>query len=420
MRRLTLILPVLALLLSSAPVAAETGISVIASGVQVNFPGQAAFTLEAESSAEIVDVRLHYKVQKMNYAEVVSEGWAEFTPGKKVRASWLWDMRRGSLPPGAQVTYWWLIDDAGGNRLETSPQVMSFDDGRFAWRSLSMVTPGNGELTLFWYQGSDSFAQELLGACEEGLARLIEDTGAQPERPIRVYVYASAGDLHGGMIFPQEWTGGVAFTEFSTIAIGISPSRLAWGKRALVHELTHLVVHQVTFSPYGQLPTWLDEGLAMYNEGALESHFESRLQKAIRDGTLISVRSLCSPFSADSDTAYLSYAQSYSLAEYLLDSYGQDRMLELLTLFKEGSTYDAALYEVYGFSIEGLDAGWRASLTPGGFSASSLPAGVSRQVWRAHPLLVVLLATLFLSGVLALARRMRRNAPGAPAGEDEL
>ena len=421
MRHLALLGLILLLLLSSAPVAAENGIAVIASGVEVDFPGRALFTLEAESNAEIVSARLHYTVHKMNYAEVVSEGWAEFAPGKKIKASWLWDMRKGSLPPGAEVTYWWVVDDVAGNRLETSPGVMRFHDDRFVWRSLSIATPGDGELTLFWYQGGDSFAQELLSVCEEGLERLIAETGAYPERPIEVYVYASAGDLHGGMIFPQEWTGGVAFTEFSTIAIGISPSRLAWGKRALVHELTHLVVHQVTFSPYGQLPTWLDEGLAMYNEGELESHFESRLQRAIREGTLISVRSLCSPFSADSDTAYLSYAQSYSLVEYLLDSYGQDRMLELLSLFKEGSTYDAALYEVYGFDIDSLDAQWRAGLTSRSFAASSLPAAVPRQgVWGAHPLLVVLLATLFLWAALALRRRMRRSAPGTSVGEDEL
>ena len=165
------------------------------------------------------------------------------------------------------------------------------------------------------------------------------------------------------MIFPQEWTGGVAFTAFSTIAIGISPSELDWGKRALVHELTHLVVHQAAFSPYGQLPLWLDEGLAMYNEGELDPVLRSYLEEAILEDELISVRSLCSPFSAYSEKASLSYAQSYSLVEYLLDNYGQDSMLDLLTIFKQGSTYDEALTEVYGFDIDGLDAGWRATLT---------------------------------------------------------
>ena len=415
MRRIALIASVLLLLLSPSAVAAEAGIAVIASGVEIDFPSQAVFTLEAESYVDIVDIRLYYQVDKMNYAEVVSEGWADFTRANKTEASWIWDMRIAGLPPGAEVTYWWMIEDAGGNKLETSSEIMRFDDERYLWRSLTSNTPGGSGLTLFWYQGGDAFAQELLDACGEGLDTLTRDIGTYPERPIKIYVYASSSDLLGAMIFPYEWTGGVAFTEFSTIAIGIGPSSLDWGKRALVHELTHLVVHQATFSPYGQLPTWLDEGLAMYSEGELESHFRSRLQTAIREDNLISVRSLCSAFSAQTEEAHLSYAQSFSLVEYLLDNYGQDKMLDLLTLFKEGATYDEALSEVYDFDIDGLDARWRATLAN---------QGVSAQEVGPHPALIVVLAALaavlVLWGALALKKRVRQGVPGRRTEEGKL
>jgi hypothetical protein len=314
------------------------------------------FTVEAESSADIIDVRLCYQVDKMNYAEIVSEGWADFTPASRITANWVWDMRNASLPPGAEVTYWWVIKDAAGNKLETSPEVMHFHDNRYPWQSLTRTVPQGIELTLFWYEGSDSFARELMDICQEGLARLTQDIGTYPERPIKIYIYASTSDLRGAMIFPREWTGGVAFTEFSTIAIGIPPGQLDWGRRALVHELAHLVVHQATFSPYGRLPLWLDEGLATYSEGELDPVLRSYLDRAILEDKLISVRSLCSPFSAEPEKARLSYAQSYSLVKYLLDRYGQDKMLDLLTLLKEGNTYDEALIRVYDFDIEGLDA----------------------------------------------------------------
>ena len=226
-------------------------------------------------------------------------------------------------------------------------------------------------------------------------------------KPIRIYIYASAGDLQGAMIFPREWTGGVAFTEFGTIAIGISPNQLDWGKKALVHELTHLVVHQATFSPYGELPTWLDEGLAMYNEGELDPYFRAYLGKAISEGKLISVRSLCSPFSAEPEKAYLSYAQSYSLVEYLLRNYGENKMLNLLTLFKEGDTYDGALTQVYGFDIDGLDSHWRETLIA--------PTVQAERVWL-HPALIAVLsalaASLALWGALALEEWTWRRSSG--------
>jgi len=405
-KRVALITSALLLLLSPSLVAAGDDIVVTASDVEVNFPSQAVFTLEAESYIDIVDVRLYYQVDKMNYVEVVSEGWADFTPASMIEANWVWDMRNASLPPGAEVTYWWMIEDADGNRFETSPEIMHFDDDRYLWQSLTSTVPQGGELTLFWYEGGDSFARELMDACEEGLARLTQDIGTYPERPIKIYIYASTSDLQGAMIFPQEWSGGVAFTAFSTIAIGIPPSELDWGKRALLHELTHLVVHQATFSPYGQLPLWLDEGLAMYNEGELDPVLRSYLEEAISEDELISVRSLCSPFSAETEKALLSYAQSYSLVEYLLDNYGQDSMLDLLTILKQGSTYDEALIEVYGFDIDGLDALWRGTLASHtAIVVSRIPEQSEGTAWQSHPALIAVLAALATALALWIWRR---------------
>jgi hypothetical protein len=401
---------ILGLLLLSSPslVRAETGITVITSDVDVDFPSQAVFTIEAESTVDIVDARLYYQVDRMNYADVVSEGWADFAPANRIEASWVWDMANASLPPGAEVTYWWMIEDDDGNRVETSPEIMHFDDDRFTWRSLTNGAGEGGSITLYWYNGSDSFAQELMDTCEEGLAGLAQDIGTYPEKPIKIHVYQSTTDLRGAMVFSQEWTGGLAFIDFGIIAISISPSQLEWGKGALLHELTHLVVHQATFSPYGQLPLWLDEGLATNSEGELDSDLQASLNRAISEGTLISVRSLCSPFSAYIDKARLSYAESYSLVTYLLDNYGQDKMLDLLTTLKQGSTYDEALTEVYGFDIEGLDAGWRATLTS--------PVALTRHGESGSVrvgMLVALGAGLVVWGALALKRRTRRRPSGA-------
>ncbi len=396
-KRIGLVVLALLLLLVFSPVKAESDISVLDSSVTMDFPYSLAFNLEVEGNADIVDARLHYQVDRMNYARVVSEGWAEFTPATRVETSWVWDMRKASLPPGAKVTYWWTIKDADGDEFQTSSAVVYFKDDRYQWQNLT-----DGEITIFWYEGDNSFASELMNACQEGLARLTQEFGAYLERPINIHVYASSQELQGAMIFPQEWTGGVAFTEFGIIAIGISPDSIGWGKEALVHELTHLVVHQLVFSPYGSLPVWLDEGLAMYNEGELSLQLRSRLEEAVSEGTLLSVRSLCSPFSADPEKAYLSYAESYSLVEYLLDNYNGDNMLDLLTLIKQGSTYDEALTEAYGFDIDGLDTRWRESLvTSPVIAVSQSPEPFaschSERSEESHPASIAGLSTLTVS-----------------------
>jgi len=342
-----------------SPVKAQTEIVVPEESARAVFPSLLDFNLSIESEVNITDVRLHYIVDQECFALVTSEVNIDFTPDTSVTASWTWDMRKtGGLPSGPVVEYWWTITDASGNSYKTTSQQISFDDNRYPWQIIT-----EGSITLYWYYGDDSFAQELMQTCQQALVKLAEDTGAHLEKPVRVYIYASAYDLRGAMIFPQEWAGGVAYTGHGVVAIGISPGNIEWGKRAIVHELTHLVTHQMTSNPYNSLPTWLNEGISMYAEGELESIYHDYLEQAVAQKSLISVRSLSSPFSAYAGRSYLPYAQSYSLVEFLIHNYGQDKMFELLSTFKQGSSFDGALIKVSGFDMDELDTLWRDYVT---------------------------------------------------------
>ena len=347
-------------LITPGAVQAEGDLTVTGSFARVNFPASISFSISAVSNVDITDIRLCFTIERMEYARVVSEIYVGFTPDTSVSTQWVMDMRKtGGVPPGASLHYWWVVTDADGDEARTMPEHIVIDDNRYDWRQ---ITEGN--VTIFWYKGDNAFATELMEATQLALTRLEENTGAVLEEPIRFYVYASSSDLQGAMIFPQEWTGGVAYTRYGVIAIGISPDEddVEWGKRVISHELTHLVIHQVVFNPYNDLPTWLDEGLAMISEGELTYNFTNAFARAWNENRVISVRSLASPFSAYADESLLAYAESYLLVEYLIENYGRDKMFELLNTFKEGSGYDEALDKVYGFDMDGLNTLWRASL----------------------------------------------------------
>jgi hypothetical protein len=340
-----------------SPVSVASGIS-LSSSVQVSFPTSMTFKVKAQSDANIVKLRLHYIVDRQNYASVVSEGWAQFSPAPSVDTQWLWDMRKSSLPPGTQVEYWWTAEDAVGKSSETNRTTVSFDDDRYKWESIT--TP---PVTLLWYNGNRSFADTLMTAAQQGLQRIEQDTGAIPQGSVRIYIYASTQDLQGAQLFAPQWEGGVTFEGFNVIAIGVSPSQLDFGKRAVPHELTHWIVGQLTFNNYGAgLPTWLDEGLATYGEGPVNPQYQAALAGAIKDNKLLSVRSLSSPFSAVAEEAYISYGESNSIVTFLIQKYGKDKMVQLLNVFHQGSGYDEALQQVYGFDQDGLDALWRQSI----------------------------------------------------------
>ncbi|HCP60214.1 MAG TPA: peptidase MA domain-containing protein, partial [Dehalococcoidia bacterium] len=263
---LALVLCLLLVLLGPGLAQAQGRLEVLESRTQMEFPSRLIFSLSVRSDVDISDIRLCYQIERVSFAEVTSEVYIEFVPASEVEVNWALEMVKiGGLPPGSGVEYWWLVKDSRGDKVETPPAQLRFDDLRYSWRNLT-----RGNVTVYWYEGGGAFGQEVMATAQQALAQLARDTGAELEKPVRLYVYADPGDLRGAMIYPQEWTGGVAFTRYGTIAIGISPSNIEWGRRAVAHELTHLVIHQMTLNPYSGLPAWLDEGLAMHTEGLLD------------------------------------------------------------------------------------------------------------------------------------------------------
>ena len=193
-----------------------------------------------------------------------------------------------------------------------------------------------------------------------GLANL--QLGRNLTAPIKVFVYKSAEDLRSAVIFPQAWTGGLAFTSHNILLITVDPAEFNTDISGMIHELAHLLVSELTFNCFGDLPTWLEEGLAMYAEGDLTDHQRVSLEDAIARDGLISLRSLNSSFPADHSGAHLSYVQSWSLVNYLITAYGWPKMQSLLDVFAEGATYEQAIKRVYRMDLDGLQAAWLQSL----------------------------------------------------------
>jgi len=337
---------------------AEETVSTV-SDHEVEFPDSLTFTLTAKDQANgtIEETLLQYRIEGVTDLKVTTMVPVAVEEGSEVVASWRWDMRKAPLPPGAEVSYRWVIENSAGGVVETDWQTVSFEDNRHSWDSV-----GVGNVTLFWYRGGQAFSRELIDAAAESLERLGEDSGSYLREPVEVYIYDGSKALREALIHQPEWVGGVAFTHFGIIAIGIAPEDLAWGKRVMTHELAHLVTYQMTSNPYNDIPTWLNEGISVYAEGEVDPLFKMVFEDAVSDDALISLRTLSSSFPAAADQARLSYAESRAVFEFLVDSYGTGNMTELLGVFKEGASYDGALEKVYGFDTDGLDDLWRASL----------------------------------------------------------
>lgn len=402
---LTLVLTAALTAVPATPTTAATEVTFLSIEAEASFPYSITFRLEAEAETGIADIDLQYAVGSTTLVPATCKVDADFVQDETVSASWTWNMlETGGLPPGTMVEYTWLIKDDNGHVSQSPSGSVWFHDLRYDW---NVVTEGN--VNIYWYDGDQEFAQGLMDTAHDALARLAEDVGVTLEQPATFYIYANSIDLQGALVYPQEWTGGVAFTGFGIIAIGISPGQTEWSERSIAHELGHLVVHQAVSGPFGELPTWLDEGLAQDAEGELRFDLSQRLDEGIAADSLFSVRSLCSSFPSDPNEAKLCYAQSYSLVQFLLDGYGRDKVLELLNVFKAGSTYDDALLQVYGFDLDGLNSQWRESV---GLPAEAPPKR-GDQGSGMSPLYIALIAVVSALGVVfvvLVVRLVRRSA----------
>jgi hypothetical protein len=341
-----------------APAAAQGAIRVLDQGVETAFRDHITFNISLESDSEITEVRLLYRVTGQL---ATARGDADFEPGTRVEASFTIDQKRDYLPPGTELEYWWQITNEAGDSLKTEPQHLLYMDERYDWQTLS-----SDRLTLYWYKGDRAFGEALFDQANKTLDQIENEAGVKVEVPVKIFIYGSFADLHAAIaVGSQEWTGGQAFTDQGVVVIGVSPDDLDYGLIATPHELTHLVIHQATDNPFGDIPRWLDEGLAVYMSGELDApwrDYRDTVARSARQGKLMTLQTLSSSFPADSEQAGLAYAESGVVVEFIIKHYGQEAMAHLLEIFSQGALYDDALEQALGVDTWGLDNAWRQSI----------------------------------------------------------
>ena len=336
----------------------EAEFEISRSRASMQLPDSIIFRLEGEGDRpiELVDVEFGTDAIFSCASSEYQSARTKTGGTKEVSVTKEWDMRRtGSIPPGATVWWRWRVVDDLGQEFLSPKEEVTYNDDRFDWHVHS-----SDNITFHWYAGGSGFGRRLAESVSDGLANL--QLGRDLTAPTQAFVYESSEDLRGAVLFSQAWTGGLAFTSHSILLIAVDPGEYETYVSGLIHELAHLLVNDLTFNCFGDLPTWLEEGLATYAEGELTDYQRATLEEAISDDDLISLRSLNSSFPVDHSGAYLSYAQSWSLVDYLIEEYGWSRMQRLLGVFSEGAAYERAIERVYRMDLDDLQTAWFQSL----------------------------------------------------------
>ena len=280
--------------------------------------------------------------------------------GGKLTAGHLWDIG-GALVPGAEIEYYWRITAGDGSIFATQPSRILYQDLSLPWKRA-----GEGVVEIMWYEGDDEFGQTALRAATGALARIRDNFEVELRRPTRIVLYADIDLMRsalGGGTSP--WVAGQALMPFNTIVLH-APVSTPELDVLIAHELTHIVVDQMTENPFNSPPAWIHEGLATYIESAGDPRFDydATVEQAVRDGSLISLRGLTSTFPASNARAILAYAESNSLMRFVIDKYGKDAVRRLLDSYRDGVTDDEAVRRTFNISLSELEALWLDHIDP--------------------------------------------------------
>ncbi len=179
------------------------------------------------------------------------------------------------------------------------------------------------------------------------------DLGYYPKEPVNVILYTR--QQFNDVTDAPSWSGGV-FDGNIRVPVGganIDKDALA---AVLYHEYTHAVIHMVAG---GRLPTWLDEGIAQYEERWIRQPKSEPPGPDVR-----SLSSLSGSFMGigDAQAARQAYAESLSAVDFYVSRYGMYSLSKLVRLIGEGSKIDAAMNEAVGVSLGDFEGTWKASL----------------------------------------------------------
>lgn len=198
--------------------------------------------------------------------------------------------------------------------------------------------------------------------------------GYWPEGPIRVEMYPKAKLLSVVSSLPAEavkTTSTIGLCKYNKLMV-TSPRGTVRGygwRDTLAHEYVHLVISQKTGN---RVPVWLHEGIAKYMERRWRGELISPLEPSREDllATRVAANNLVplakmSPSIAllpTQEDAAVSYAEVYTVVEFLVQRRGPQAVRQLLDEIASGQSTEAAFSTLVGESWPAFERRWMSWL----------------------------------------------------------
>lgn len=261
------------------------------------------------------------------------------------------------IPIGSRFTYTWTLVDKEGARIVTPQREFVFLDGRYQWQEKT-----TGNFTVYWYGDNARNADLALQAAAAATSDVEKLLAVKLTYPIRLVTWRresegeAAQQSRGGSFDRQVITGGARVAPdvvhlYDPIGGFVDVVR---------HEIAHIVTKVAGDGPFGRLPSWIDEGTAVFAQSD-PGGYRFAVQAAIQNDSVNRLRAMSSP-SNQPNKVDLFYGQSWATVKHMIDKHGQAKFADLYKTFRANGDMDAALKRVYGYDQDGLYNEWRQSV----------------------------------------------------------
>ncbi|MCS7295828.1 MAG: peptidase MA family metallohydrolase, partial [Chloroflexota bacterium] len=358
---LALLLP----LLLHLPARAQATLTVLDEGVEPRYPQALDFRIRVQADRPITGAVLRYQVLGSGTSAFVRVEDLQPAAELDLRAPVEVNTSSSYIPVGSRFRYHWEFTLEGGATAATPETTFVFLPPGREWRSVETDV-----LRVFFYGDREALARQYLEAGSETYERLARGLfGVDlPLLPVHVVLFATEDELsqarpgRGSTFDAAVVTCG---TKVSSDVVLVIPLSCGTSDRAdtLRHELAHIINAAAGESALGKLPSWLDEGLAVWAQSEPGGNYTGAFQANARAGRLIPFAQMVSPPN-DPSRVNLFYGQAYAMVAYLIDEFGEAKLAQLLATVKGGERFDRAIEQVYGLSLDEFERRFLRRFSP--------------------------------------------------------
>ncbi|MEW6653976.1 MAG: biopolymer transporter Tol, partial [Bacteroidota bacterium] len=218
---------------------------------------------------------------------------------------------------------------------------------------------------IYFTKGGEKAAEFTAKYAEESLQKIQQDINYQINARTALIVYNSHNDFQETNVTDEYLSGGTGgFTEPFKNRV-VFPFEGSYKKfhHVIAHELVHAIMRDMY---YGgtiqniisrgitlQLPLWFWEGTAEYLSQGWETKTDMFIRNAIMSDALPDIPRL---------NGYLAYRGGQSLFKFIADTYGRQKIGELLGRIQSLGSLEPALKASIGIGLEELNERWKKSV----------------------------------------------------------